>query len=112
MRILRARYRSGDEFLRHYQPSLAGGGIFFPTRQSIPLTEPVLVEVYFPELANKQMVRGFVAWRRAGKHRTKLRAGLGIEFHAAEVKRRDFLLAVARGEIVDMVTRRHRRLPV
>ena len=80
MRILRARYRSGEEMLRHYQPSLPGGGIFFPTREAIPLGEPVLIELRFPELCNKQLLRGFIAWRRAGKHRTKLRAGLGIEF--------------------------------
>jgi uncharacterized protein (TIGR02266 family) len=112
MRILRARYKSGDEFLRHYQPSLAGGGVFFPTREVIPLGEQVVVEVRFPGLRNKQMLRGFIAWRRAGKHRTKLRAGLGIEFLPAEAKRRDFLISVAKGEIVDMITRRHRRLPV
>jgi uncharacterized protein (TIGR02266 family) len=112
MRILRARYRSGEEFLRHYQPSLPGGGIFFPTREAVPLGEPLLVEIRFPELCNKQLLRGFVAWRRAGKHRTKLRAGLGVEFLPAEAKRRDFCVAVAKGEIMEMVTRRHRRLPV
>ncbi|HWE26838.1 MAG TPA: PilZ domain-containing protein, partial [Polyangia bacterium] len=42
----------------------------------------------------------------------KLRAGLGIEFLPAEAKRRDFCIAVAKGEIVEMITRRHRRLPV
>ncbi|HEY7958291.1 MAG: PilZ domain-containing protein [Polyangia bacterium] len=112
MRILRARYQSGDDFLRHYQPSLTGGGLFFPTREAMTLGDPVVLEIRFPGLANKQMIRGFVAWRRAGKHRTKLRAGLGIEFHNAEARRRDFLIAVAKGEIVEMVTRRHRRLPV
>ena len=112
MRILRARYRSGEEFLRHYQPSLPGGGLFYPTREAIPLGEPVLVEVRFPELCNKHLLRGFIAWRRAGKHRTKLRAGLGIEFLPAESKRRDFCIAVAKGEIAEMITRRHRRLPV
>src|SRR5262249_34037122 len=98
MRILRARYRSGEEFLRHYQPSLVGGGLFFPTREAIPLGTQVVVEVRFPGLCNKQLLRSFVAWRRAGKHRTKLRAGLGIEFHPAEAKRRDFVIAVAKGE--------------
>ena len=112
MRILKARYPSGEDFLRHYQPSLPGGGIFYPTREALKLGDPVVVEVRFPGLSNKQMVRGFVAWRRAGKHRTKLRAGLGVEFHPAEARRRDFLIAVAKGEIVEMVTRRHRRLPV
>jgi uncharacterized protein (TIGR02266 family) len=89
-----------------------GGGVFFPTREAIPLGTPVIVEVRFPGLCNKQLLRGFIAWRRAGKHRTKLRAGLGIEFLAAESKRRDFVIAVAKGEIVEMITRRHRRLPV
>jgi len=112
MRILRARYRSGEELMRHYQPSLPGGGVFFPTREAIPLGTPVILEIRFPGLCNKQLLRGFVAWRRAGKHRTKLRAGLGIEFLGAEAKRRDFVIAVAKGEIVEMITRRHRRLPV
>jgi uncharacterized protein (TIGR02266 family) len=112
MRTLRARYRSGEEFLRHYQTSLAHGGVFYPTRETIPLGTPILVEVRFPELANNQLLRASIAWRRAGKHRTKLRAGLGVEFHPTEAKRRDFLVAVAKGEIVDMITRRHRRLPV
>src|SRR4051812_4044844 len=112
MRILRARYRSGEEFMEHYLDSLEGGGLFYPTRESLTVGEPLLVEVRFPELCNNQMVRGFVAWRRAGKHSAKVRAGIGIEFHGAESKRRDFIVAVAKGEIVDMITRRHRRLPV
>lgn len=112
MRILRTRFDSGEEFLQHYQSSLPGGGVFYPTREVVPLGEEVVVEVRFQGLSNKQMLRGFVAWRRAGKHRAKLRAGIGVEFHAAETRRRDFLLAVAKGEIVEMVTRRHRRLPV
>src|SRR5436305_643331 len=112
MRILKARYQNGEDFMRHYQPSLAGWGLFYPTSEAITCSEPLDIEIRVPGLANKQMVRGFVAWRRVGKHRTKLRAGLGIEFHHAEARRRDFLISVAKGEIVDMVTRRHRRLPV
>jgi Tfp pilus assembly protein PilZ len=112
MRVLRARYRTGEEFLRHYQPAFATGGIFFPTRAVLPIGEAVVVEVRFPQLVNKTMLRGQVAWCRGGQHRTKLRAGLGIEFHPTEGRRRDFLLAVARGQERKVVTRRHRRLPV
>ncbi len=112
MRILRARYVNGEDFLRHYQPAMKDGGIFFPTREQIAVGEQVLAEVRFPELANKHLIRGTIAWRRTGQHRTKLRAGLGIEFMPTEMRRRDFLIAVAKGEIVNMVTRRHRRLPV
>ena len=32
MSILRTRYASAEEFLRHYLPALANGGVFFPTR--------------------------------------------------------------------------------
>jgi Tfp pilus assembly protein PilZ len=112
MRVLRARYRSGEEFLRHYQPALATGGIFFPTRTVLPVGESVLVEVRFPQLVNKLMIRGQVAWCRAGQHRAKLRAGLGIEFLATEGRRRDYLLGVARGQVRQVIVRRHRRLPV
>jgi len=113
MRILRARYRSGDDFLRHYQPSFPDGGIFFPTREALDVGLPVLVEVRLPPIPQKLMIRGVVAWRRAGRHRTKLRAGLGVEFHAGDAVRRDFLLQAARGEIdAEVVLRRFARLPV
>ena len=112
MRILKARFRSGDEFIENYLPALPGGGLFYPTREQIPVGTDLLVEVRFPELANRQMMRAFVAWRRPGRHRTGLRAGLGLELQAQESRRRDFLLAVAHGEVQDMTARRHRRLPV
>jgi Tfp pilus assembly protein PilZ len=112
MRIFRARYKSGDDFLRHYQPSFDHGGIFFPTRENLPVGMPVVVEFRFPNMANKMMLRGAIAWRRAGKHRTKLRAGLGIEFLGSEKSKRDYLMAVARGEAQPTTVRRHRRLPV
>src|SRR5262249_30207069 len=113
MKILRARYRSGEEFLRHYQPSFLHGGIFYPTReQKLVLGESVIVEVSFPQLRNRVMLRGFVAWRRPGRHRTKLRAGIGVEFLAADRYKRTYLLSVARGEVIDLAQRRHRRLPV
>jgi Tfp pilus assembly protein PilZ len=112
MRVLRARYRTGEEFLRHYQPAFSTGGLFFPTRSVLPVGEAVVVEVRFPQLANKTMIRGSVAWCRSGQHRTKLRAGLGIEFQSTEGRRRDFLLAVAKGQERQVVVRRHRRLPV
>lgn len=98
--------------MRHYQPAFATGGVFYPTRNLLPLLDQVVLEIRFPQLVNKTMIRGQVAWCRSGQHRTKLRAGLGIEFHATEGRRRDYLLAVARGQGHKVVTRRHRRLPV
>ena len=115
MRIIHARYRNGNDFLRHYQPAFDAGGLFYPTREALEVGAPVIIEVRFPSLPQRLMLRGTVAWRRAGRHSTKLRAGLGIEFHENDLVRRDFLLSAARGEIPDrsaLVQRKHRRLPV
>src|SRR5688572_5371131 len=99
MRILKARYRSKGEFLEQYQPTFLFGGLFFPTRDPVALGEAVVVEISFPELTERMLVRGFVSFRRAGRHRTGTRAGIGVEFLASERLKHDFLLAVARGEV-------------
>jgi Tfp pilus assembly protein PilZ len=116
MRILKIRYRQAADFLAQYQASSEAaflhGGVFFPTREAIALGESVIVEVRCPELVDRILFRGTVAWRRAGRHRSKTRAGIGVEFLAAERHKRDFLLAFARGELPREVgKRRHRRLP-
>jgi Tfp pilus assembly protein PilZ len=110
--IIKAKYHDGQAFLRSFQTSFPHGGLFIPTRKKVELGTSVVVDVRFPDLRNTMMIKGIIAWRRAGKRRTKLRAGLGVEFLASEGRKREFLLGVARGEIVDMIQRRHRRLPV
>lgn len=112
MNILRAKYSDRESFLRSFQASFPGGGLFVPTRRQHELGTPVVVDVRFPELRSKVLVRGVIAWRRSGKRRTKLRGGIGVEFLLAESRKVEFLLAVARNEIVDLTQRRHRRLPV
>lgn len=113
MRILKVRYRSGAELLAQYQSSFLYGGLFYPTREAIPLGESVVVEVRIPELDDRVLMRGFVAWRRQGRHRSGQRAGLGVEFLAGERQKRDYLLSLARGEMSQQVSqRRHRRLPI
>ncbi len=112
MNIIKAKYRNGQAFLAAYQENFLHGGIFVPTRKKIELGTSVVADVRFPDLRNTLMIRGIIAWRRAGKRRTKLRAGLGLEFLASESKKRDFLVGVANGQIVDIIQRRHRRLPV
>jgi Tfp pilus assembly protein PilZ len=113
MRILKVRYRSATELLSAYQAGFLHGGLFYPTREAIPAGESVIMEVRLAGLADRILLRGFVAWRRQGRHRTKVRAGVGVEFLAAERHKRDFLLAFCHGELPRAVTqRRHRRLPV
>src|SRR5439155_20048939 len=102
-----------NECRPHYQPAFDGGGIFFPTREALDEGQRVVVEVRLPGMPQRVLLRGTVAWRRAGRHSAKLRAGLGIEFHPGDAARRDFLLEVARGDVPrDIQARRHRRLPV
>ena len=112
MNILRAKYLDGQAFLQAYQSDSLHGGLFIPTRRKLPLGSPVVVDIRFPELRSVVLVRGFIAWRRAGKNLSKLRAGLGLEFLASEANKREFLVAVAKGGIIDLAQRRHRRLPV
>jgi Tfp pilus assembly protein PilZ len=112
MNILRAKYQDGQSFIQAFQSDSLHGGLFIPTRKKLALGSPVVVDVRFPDLRSVVLVRGFLAWRRAGKNRSKLRAGLGVEFLASEATKREFLLGVANGSIIDLVQRRHRRLPV
>jgi Tfp pilus assembly protein PilZ len=113
MPILIARYRSGEELLERYQPSFRYGGVFFPTRKALEPGSPVIIDVRMPLLKDSMMLRGKVAWRQRGRRGTEQRAGLGIEFLATEVPKRDHLLALARGESPpESAQRRHRRLPV
>jgi Tfp pilus assembly protein PilZ len=113
MRILKARYRGAADFLAAYQVSLAGGGLYFPTREHVTVGEPVVVEVRFPELGDRLLLRGTVTWRRGARVREGTPAGVGVEFDAAEAIKRDFLLGVARGEAAThVVQRNHRRLPI
>lgn len=117
MRILRLRYRTGAELLADYQPSFLHGGLFHATREQIPVGEAIVVELTFPELSERLLIRGFVSFRRAGRHRGEgksgQRAGVGIEFLGSEKSKRDYILQVARGEMSQPVSpRNHRRLPV
>lgn len=113
MQIVRAKYSSAAAFLAAYQAQFSCGGLFVPSRNHPPLGAQIVLDVRFPPLRSKVLVRGTVSWRRVGsRQRTKLRPGIGVEFHGDERRKRDFLLAVARGDVVDLVQRRHRRLPV
>jgi Tfp pilus assembly protein PilZ len=112
MNIIKAKFQDGRSFLQAYLKDSLHGGIFVATRRPLGLGTPIVVDIQFGELRSAVLMRGFIAWRRAGKNRSKLRSGLGVEFLASEEKKRAFLVGVARGEIVDLAQRRHRRLPV
>jgi Tfp pilus assembly protein PilZ len=112
MTILKAHFANGAAFLEHYLPDLPSGGIFFATRKPLAIAEPVVVSIRLGKRRSPTLVRGQVVWRRPGKHSTKTKAGIGIEFLVGEAQTRDYLVSVARGDSAEMVSRRHQRLPV
>ena len=112
MTILKAHFPNGAGFLDRYLPELGDGGIFFPTRMPLAIGENVIVAIRLGRRRSPMLVRGRVAWRRPGKHSTKVKAGIGIAFLPSEAQTRDYLLAVARGDSTEMLARRHHRLPV
>jgi len=112
MVILKAKYADGKAFLGAYQPSSQHSGLFIPTRKKLPLGSAVIVDVHFPALRSAVLLKGYIAWRRAGENRSKLRAGLGIDFLDSEKQKLTYVLGVAKGEIVDIAQRRFKRLPV
>jgi Tfp pilus assembly protein PilZ len=112
MTILKAHFATGAAFLQQYLAELPNGGVFFPTRRPLAIGEAVVVSVRLGRRRNPMLLRGQVLWRRPGKHSTKTKAGIGIEFLATEAQTRDYLVSVARGDSTEMVARRHQRLPV
>jgi len=112
MTIIKAHFPSGTAFLANYLSDLSDGGIFFPTRKPLAIGETVVVAIRLGRRRSPTLVRGRVAWRRPGKHSTKVKAGIGIEFLANEGQTREYLLSVARGDSEEMLSRRHQRLPV
>jgi Tfp pilus assembly protein PilZ len=112
MTILKAQFPTGAGFLERFLPELANGGIFFATRRLLAIGEQVAVAIRLGRRRSPTLIRGKVVWRRPGKHSTKIKAGIGIEFLESEAQSRDYLLGVARGDADEQVARRHQRLPV
>jgi Tfp pilus assembly protein PilZ len=112
MRILKARFRSGRDFVEAYNADLPTGGLFCPTTHPLEENEEVVVEVHFPGLANKMLVRGSVVWWRAALPRLRVRAGAMVSFTEAEREKRDYILEVAAGRRQEGIKRRHPRIPI
>lgn len=110
--MLKAHFRSREEFLESYLSDLPGGGIFFPTRKNMLAGDPVIVSVRVGRQRSPMLLSGSVAWRRGGRRRPAVKAGVGIEFLASEAAKRDYLLALAHGARGEHGERRHQRLPV
>jgi Tfp pilus assembly protein PilZ len=112
MLLLKARFKDKKAFLEAYSDELETGSIFCPTTTPLEPEDRVVVEINFPELPNKMLVRGTViSWRNA-LPRLRVRAGAVVAFDESEGETRDFLLEVAAGLHQGAVKRRHARVPV
>jgi len=100
------------EFLAVYQPSGGNGGVFCPTRSKLQAGDPVSVKVRLGRRQPPMILFGKVAWRRAGRHLLKIRAGIGVEFLPSEKVKWDYLLELASPGTSVQSRRRHERVLV
>lgn len=112
MRVLKARFRDADAFLEAYSDETPQGSLFCPTTTPLDEGQEVVVEISFPELPNKTMLRGKVLSWRSALPRLRVRAGAEVTFDAVDDDKRLFLLEVATGKRQGAVKRRHARVPV
>lgn len=108
MRIITATFGSGQAFLDSYSAAHDGGAIFYATRMDLRLGEDVLVELQFPGMPNRALLRGQVAaFDAQGK-------GAWIRFSPQDESTRDFVLRLARGEVevTTKIRRSYPRFPV
>jgi len=107
MRLMTCVFESADAFLDSYSVESSEGVLYCRTRSALAVGELLVVEVSFPGLANRTLVRGAVSAVKPGR-------GAWVRLHPADADTRDFLLAFARGEVplADQVERGYRRIPI
>jgi Tfp pilus assembly protein PilZ len=107
MRLLTCAFSSPSEFLDCYSVEQAEGVLYCRTRSQLDVSQELMVEVSFPGLPNRTLMRGAVAALRRGR-------GAWVRLNAGDAHSRDFLLRLARGELRlgEQVERGHRRIPV
>ena len=105
MRLLTLTFHSAEKFLRHYSEQYEMGALFYRTKSEVEAGEEVLLEIAFPGLPNRALVRGEVLGPKED--------GIWIAFHRNDGSTRDFLVKLARGEveITDRSPRAHSRFP-
>lgn len=105
MRLVTLAFATAEDFLAAYHPA-DGGNLSTRTRTDGTIGEPVLVEVSFPGLPNRALLRADVTGI-AFEH------GLRFTIDPADHTTRDFLLGIANGDIHvgTTVHRDHARFP-
>lgn len=106
MRLLTLAFPSASAFLEAYSDAYENGAVFCDTRAELELDDAVLVEIDFPDLPNRALVRGRVVSLVAG-------AGAWVRFAEEDRATRAYLVRVATGDdsVPERVERTHRRFP-
>ena len=91
MRLVTLAFATADDFLAAYHPA-DGGTLSTRTRTDGAIGERVLLEVSFPGLPNRALVRADVSGI-AHEH------GLRFAIASDDASTRDFLVAIAHGEV-------------
>lgn len=102
---------SREEFLASFDASFEYGGIFCPTRMKLNEGDPVVVRVGLGRRKPAVLFHGRVAWRRAGRHSQKIRAGLGVAFDSEGPSKTEFLMEFGQNQD-ERSRRRHERIRV
>ena len=105
MRLVTLAFATADDFLAAYHPA-DGGTLSTRTRTDGTIDERVLLEVSFPGLPNRALLRADVSGI-AHEH------GLRFTIATDDGSTRDFLVAIAHGEVrvESAVHRGHARFP-
>lgn len=112
MQILKARFRTRNEFLSAYSTELPHGGLFVPTTTPLKAGAKVVIELNCDGLPNKVLIRATVHSWRPALPRLRVRAGAVLGFDEQEREKREFVLGTLQGTIKDPPRRKHTRIPV
>lgn len=112
MRKIRCHYASPEAFAQALDAPSEPSALQAFTTDAYEPGEEVLLEVYYPGLPGKMMVRAIGQEWHAARPRLRVRAGGELRCTGTEWKKLSFLRRVAEGDIQLTARRKHVRLPV
>lgn len=101
MRLLTLAYPAASDFLAAYDD--ASRTLVAHTKTEAEIGENLLVEIAFPALPNRPLLRASCCGLVTG--------GLRLELDDADAATREFLVKIAKGEQLDTSHREHKRFP-
>lgn len=112
MRKIRCHYPSSEAFVEALTAHGEPNALAVFTTDAFDPGEEVLLEVYFPGLPGKMMVRAIGQAWHAARPRLRVRAGGMLRCTGTEWRKLEFLKQVGEGGLKLTARRKHVRLPV